>query len=131
MSLMAFLTPGLPELHTPTTVTGKKRGRPRKDTTTDTLEPKAKVLRLSETKIVETNAGPLQPKAKAVQGCEAKVVEASPPKPKEDLVQKSRAEAMIGEAGPSKPKSVAQMVPQVKKIKVVPKPWKAPEARMF
>ncbi|KAF1937567.1 hypothetical protein EJ02DRAFT_469590 [Clathrospora elynae] len=151
-------------------ITGKKRGRPRKITTADTPEPKAKVARTSETQIERVKAGPSEPRAKVVQRSIAQAVKASPLKPKSKVVQRSEAqvaegeagpsnasfmrrEAQLteGEAGPSNPKAntmrsevqvaegkagpsrlndVAHSTPQVKKVKIVPKPWGAPEARM-
>ncbi|KAF2469763.1 uncharacterized protein BDR25DRAFT_288158 [Lindgomyces ingoldianus] len=53
--------------------TGKKRGRPRKSATADTLEPQAKVARISETQIAQGEAGPSEPRTKVVQCSEARV----------------------------------------------------------
>jgi hypothetical protein len=95
-------------------IIGKKRGRPRKDTTTDTIEPKAKVAQTSKTQIEEVKAGPSEPRAKIVQRLKPKVVEGSEaqaaegePGPSKAGVVRSKAQIAEGEAGPSKSKNVA------------------------
>ncbi|KAF1935013.1 hypothetical protein EJ02DRAFT_362433, partial [Clathrospora elynae] len=116
-------------------ITGKKRGRARTSSSADTLEPKAKVARRSDTVTVNTQnaeaeAGPSEPRAKVVKKSKAQGAEASPLKLKANVVR-SKMQVAEGKAHPLKSKDAVHMVPQVKKIKVVPKPWKAPEARMF
>jgi hypothetical protein len=105
--------------------TGKKRDRPRKSTTVDKLEPKAKVAGISETQNVEGKAGPLAPRAKVVQRSKLRA-EAGPSKPK--VVQRSEAQIAEAEAGSSKPEAVAHTTPHVE---IVSKLWRAPEARMY
>jgi hypothetical protein len=81
---------------------------------------------------VEVKAGPSKPKAKVAQRSTAQAAEgeAGPSRPKAKVVQ-SKLQAAEDEARPSKPENVVHTTPQVKKIKIVPKPWRASEARMF
>jgi hypothetical protein len=111
-------------------ITGKKRERARTSSSADTLEPKAKVARRSETQNAEAEAGPSEPRTKFMKKSKAQGAEASPLKLKANVVR-SKTQVAEGKAHPLKPKDAVHTAPQAKRIKVVPKPWKAPEARMF
>ena len=92
--------------------TGKKRGRPRKSTTADTPQPKAKVARIHEIQVGEGEAGPLKLRAKAMRRSEAQVAE--------------------GEAGSLEASEVVRRSEvQTEKVGIVLKPWRAPVARMY
>tara|TARA_R110002003_G_scaffold175_9_gene14248 strand:+ start:3846 stop:4127 length:282 start_codon:yes stop_codon:yes gene_type:complete len=92
------------------------------------LEPKAKIARISRMQIAEGEAGPLELRANVVQKSKPQLVAASPSKPKAKVVQRSEAQVAEGEAGPTKPEAVAHITPQVE---IVPKPWRAQEARIY
>jgi hypothetical protein len=71
-----------------------------------------------------------RPKPKVVERSEAQVAEGEAG-PSKAGIMRSKAQIAEGEAGSSKSKDVAPTTLQVKKVKVVPKPWRAPEARMY
>jgi hypothetical protein len=114
----------------------------------------------SEAKAVEGEAGKPKPKDKLIQRSEMQAVESVTSKANPQVVQRSEAQAAKGQTGllepkanvvaganlnlstatahiaaeghakSSKPKTNAQTTPRIKKVKIVPRPWRAPEARM-